>query len=464
MPVAGALVYPENASAVHCSVTRASKRLALKRQGLDGAKRRRLEAAGRTPSPKSQSCATSGCVPRAGRPLSGRIRRLSSRPGAAAVAPSKCAGPLSSFRRKVVHSSPTTTGSTIAAPQGRKRVRSPTGARVTAADTSISPGGNSGVPDCGTCEKGASEAKVSEVVVSNVDPLCARVIPQRTRACASAKHPSTRCVALDGDSSRESRRSEHDSSCVSTETCPSEPALQSDDCVEEISSDVPSCRADGEALSREPLTLPLSRHVESQASISKGRKVRKARAQVPSPKRVSFCDRVEVREYSRQLGACAVPSDGSWVTLGLGTLARQTTESLAQERAGPGKLDVSTVWLSSVQRAKLLKGAMGQECYKQSWRAHRRDMQALMLWRKRHAGDLDNWQPMATSITEAQRRALDISKEVKEASTIPESATSTTVLVRSNLEGPPVLEAVSTSPSPSLRKVRAKTAARNSVC
>merc|ERR1712135_23917 len=93
-----------------------------------------------------------------------------------------------------------------------------TGARVTAADTSISPGGNSGVPDCGTCEKGASEAKVSEVVVSNVDPLCARVTPQRTRACASAKHPSTRCVALDGDSSRESRRSEHDSSCVSTET------------------------------------------------------------------------------------------------------------------------------------------------------------------------------------------------------------------------------------------------------
>ena len=36
-------------------------------------------------------------------------------------------------------------------------------------------------------------------------------------------------------------------------------ALQNDDCVKEISSDVLSCRADGEALSREPLTLPLSR-------------------------------------------------------------------------------------------------------------------------------------------------------------------------------------------------------------
>ena len=41
---------------------------------------------------------------------------------------------------------------------------------------------------------------MSEVVVSNVDPLLARIIPQRTRACASAKLPSTRCVALDGDS------------------------------------------------------------------------------------------------------------------------------------------------------------------------------------------------------------------------------------------------------------------------
>ena len=102
-----------------------------------------------------------------------RYEDLSSRPGAATVAPSTCAG--SSLGRKIVHSSPTTTGSTIAAPQGRKRMRSSTGARVTAADTSISPGRNSGVLDYGTCEKGASEAKVSEVVVSKVDPLLARI-------------------------------------------------------------------------------------------------------------------------------------------------------------------------------------------------------------------------------------------------------------------------------------------------
>ena len=56
-----------------------------------------------------------------------------------------------------------------------------------------------------------------------------------------------------------------------------------------------------QALSREPLTLPLSRRGVSQACFTKGRKVREARAQVPSPKRVSFYDNVEVREYSRQL-------------------------------------------------------------------------------------------------------------------------------------------------------------------
>ena len=78
--------------------------------------------------------------------------------------------------------------------------------------------------------------------------------------------------------------------------------MQNDDCVEEISSDVPSCRANGEALSRKPSTLPLPRRGESQACFSKVGKVRKARAQVASPKRVSFCDKVKVREYP-----------GSWV-------------------------------------------------------------------------------------------------------------------------------------------------------
>ena len=59
------------------------------------------------------------------------IRRLSSKLGAAAAAPSKCAGPLSSLRRKLFilcqrrlqHHCCTS---------GRKQVRSPTGARVTA--------------------------------------------------------------------------------------------------------------------------------------------------------------------------------------------------------------------------------------------------------------------------------------------------------------------------------------------
>ena len=41
----------------------------------------------------------------------------------------------------------------------------------------------------------------------------------------------------------------------------------------------------------------------------------KARAQVPSPKRGSFYDNVEVREYSRQFGVCHVFAwDGDWVT------------------------------------------------------------------------------------------------------------------------------------------------------
>ena len=99
-----------------------------------------------------------------------------------------------------------------------------------------SPGGNSGVPDYGTCEKGASEAKVSEVVVSNVDPLLARM---SFRQLVALRWTVTRLVlCLQRD--------------LSIKAC-----LQNDDCVKEISSDVPSCRADGEALSREPLTLPL---------------------------------------------------------------------------------------------------------------------------------------------------------------------------------------------------------------
>lgn len=295
----------------------------------------------------------------------------------------------------------------------------------------------------------------SEDVPSSDDLVCVRATRRRTGVCVCAKRPSARRGAGDASTPCRGRRREPHLS-VSTQTRPSEPVVSEG--AEETPSDVPSCHA-GDACSRAPLTLPIRRRGDPLGS--KGRKVRKAGVWVPS-KRVSFCDRVEVREYSRELGACAVPSDGSWVTLGLGTLARQTTESLAQERTGSGKLDGSTVWLSSVQRSKLLKASMGQECYMQSWRAHRREMQALMVWRRRHTGDLDNWQPMATSVIEAQRRALDISKEVREPSTILESTTSTTVPVVA-LEEPLVLEAVSTSPSPSLRKVRAKTAARNSV-
>ena len=72
-------------------------------------------------------------MPRADRPLSGRIRRLSSRSGAAAVVPPTCAGLLPVCEERC--SSPTTTGSTIAARQERERVRSPTGTFVVAVDT-----------------------------------------------------------------------------------------------------------------------------------------------------------------------------------------------------------------------------------------------------------------------------------------------------------------------------------------
>ena len=51
---------------------------------------------------------------------------------------------------------------------------SSTGARVIAADTSISPSRNSGLSDYGTCEKELADEK-SEVVASNVDHLLARI-------------------------------------------------------------------------------------------------------------------------------------------------------------------------------------------------------------------------------------------------------------------------------------------------
>ena len=116
-------------------------------------------------------------MPRPDRPLLGRKRRLSLKPGAAAFAPSTCAGPLPVCEERLFILRQRRLAAQLLHLRGRKRVRSSTGACVTAADTSISPGRNSGVPDYGTCEKGASEAKVSEIVVSNIDPLLARISP-----------------------------------------------------------------------------------------------------------------------------------------------------------------------------------------------------------------------------------------------------------------------------------------------
>ena len=126
--------------------------------------------------------------------------------------------------------------------------------------------------------------------------MLANMTPQRTRAHASGKLPSTRCVALDGDSSCESE-GVNMTRLMSLPRPAIKACFANYDCVKEISSDVPLCRANGEHC------------------LVKRRNVRRAKAQVPSPKCVSFCDNEKERQYSKQFGAC-VPrfSLEDWVT------------------------------------------------------------------------------------------------------------------------------------------------------
>ena len=153
-------------------------------------------------------------MPRADRPLSGKIRRLSSRPGAAAVAPSKCASPLSSLRRKVFILRQQRLAAQLLHLRGANecvRQRVPVSMPQTHQFHRV-----------GTAKFLISALARRELVRRKCRRFCFE------RRSFVGVHDTTANKGLrfrEASVNSLQRRSEHDMSYVSTETCPSMPAL-----------------------------------------------------------------------------------------------------------------------------------------------------------------------------------------------------------------------------------------------
>lgn len=146
---------------------------------------------------------------------------------------------------------------------------------------------------------------------------------------------------------------------------------------------------------------------------------------------VTFHTQVDIREYSRQLGGGGgVPTDGSWVALGLGQARRAVEEPLnfadaamraaarlkevqANDDGAPERPDEDAAsYISSSSRAKILKAAMGEQAYKREWNWHRREMAKVHVCRRISNADPADRDLMPSSMEEARARAEAVSKEL----------------------------------------------------
>lgn len=168
-------------------------------------------------------------------------------------------------------------------------------------------------------------------------------------------------------------------------------------------------------------------------------------------KSVTFRPTVDVAEYARLLGGGdAMPTDGSWVALGLGGKRRDLQEALTGEAyaavtsmrlgvARRGKKRMAKEELSLMplpRRVSLLKEAMGAATFKEAWIRDKAELLRLRASRNKSAATLTAADLMPNTLKQARLKALKVSQEVQELNkTAAAKASSRMPMAKKNCRG-----------------------------
>jgi len=130
--------------------------------------------------------------------------------------------------------------------------------------------------------------------------------------------------------------------------------------------------------------------------------------------KIRFDENVEVINFTRTLGACVVPSEGT-VAMSLGDEVGRTMEKLgaAQEKRDE-KNDLSDSYKTPNQRACLLKQDMGQDVYESQYPDSRVELMAVKKRRRETAMSEDDLRCLIETPSEAIIQGLMDEQEVRE--------------------------------------------------
>jgi len=158
--------------------------------------------------------------------------------------------------------------------------------------------------------------------------------------------------------------------------------------------------------------VPLKRAGLQTSALRTSRRRTLCKKRATTHKRISFSPVVKVTEFTRCLdGGGTIPGDGSKVTLGLGKPHRQLTVPLAPGQ-GKGSTPIEErAWLPTYQRVRLLRAAMGDAKYFNTWQRHRRDWHYICKSRQESNADRQDQLLMPTSYAEACKRAKALARE-----------------------------------------------------
>lgn len=130
--------------------------------------------------------------------------------------------------------------------------------------------------------------------------------------------------------------------------------------------------------------------------------------------KIRFDENVEVINFTRTLGACVVPSEGT-VAMSLGDEVGRTVEKLgaAQEKRDE-KNDLTDSYKTPNQRACLLKQDMGQDAYESQYPESRVELMAVKKRRRETAMSEDDLRCLIETPQEAIAQGFMDEQEVKE--------------------------------------------------
>lgn len=137
--------------------------------------------------------------------------------------------------------------------------------------------------------------------------------------------------------------------------------------------------------------------------------------QLTEDRRIHFCETVNVTEFSRRLdGGCTMPGDDTIVTLGLGRAIAARTQRLAVQPPSDRLPIEERAWLTSPERVRVLRNAMGDKRFFGAWQRHRRVTRKIVRERQ-ETNDLksDIWY-MPVSLAAAEERAARFSMEAQQ--------------------------------------------------